>query len=199
VVQEASDSAEPSASLPPVTHPEYVRSRDVTLKITPPAAATHVVLSSSADFDAPKTVAVSAEGTYEWRLAPGDTPGGRGSVYVRFVGDGVDPKRTISTEVLVDDAAPTFKKAAYVDEWRAKGRRTRVWISVAAQDSPAGVKYMQFAVDRAKPKPWFLFTGTVTLGTGGTFVWVRTADGAGNVSGWRKVAFPAKPKLHPRR
>jgi hypothetical protein len=37
-----------------------------------------------------------------------------------------------------------------------------------------------------------MFTANVTVRIRQSFIWVRTADGAGNVSDWQKIALPAK-------
>lgn len=60
-------------------------------------------------------------------------------------------------------------------------------------DPASGVKYMQFAPSKAHPFSWRSHLAKASVRTRQSFIWVRTADAAGNVSGWRKVAFPRNP------
>ncbi len=88
---------------------------------------------------------------------------------------------------VVDATAPTITKARFV-----KRRNGRVWVSVAAVDAGSGVAQIEFASKRNHPRGWRSFLGTTSNRTKQPFIWVRIADGAGNVSAWKKILLPAK-------
>ena len=181
--------------MPPVTTEDYVTTRKVELEITVPAGAKQVVVSNNAEFKDAETFAVAADGVYPWVLPADGSEDGKRTVYVRFTGTNVDAKKTLSADVMVDAKAPTLT-SKYVDERRVHGKRTRVWISLDAKDGASGPTFVQLARDLKKPWSWFDGAETASFRTNGSAVWVRVADGAGNVSAWKRVTFPKKPVLH---
>ena len=104
---------------------------------------------------------------------------------MRFLGAG--PQPTLSATVKLDATAPRITKARFV-----KRRNGRVWLSVSAVDAVSGVARLQFAPNRNRPWAWRSYRGRTSNRTKQPFIWVRTADGAGNVSAWKKIVIPAK-------
>ncbi len=170
-----------SPAKPGSTKPEFTTSPNVQLKTTAPAGTTQVEISNDPGFGDAQTFLVAADGTYAWTL-PGD---GEHTVYVRFLGAGSQP--TLNATVKLDATAPTITKARFV-----KRRNGRVWMTVAAVDSGSGVAQLQFAPKRNHPWPGAAIVVKTSNRTKQPFIWVRIADGAGNVSAWKKILLPAK-------
>ena len=179
-------STKPGA-LPPATSSEFTTNPSVELQITAPSGATHVVISNHADFSDARTVPVSADGRYGWTLIENGPANGNRTVYVRFAGAGTEQTPVMPTTVKLDDKAPVINKPRSLRKQLA-----RTWLTVPAVDPASGVAFMQFAADRKRPWAWRRYTANVSVRAKQTFVWVRTADAAGNVSAWQKISFGAK-------
>ena len=179
--------------LPPATATEFTTTPKVTLKIASPSAATKVIVSNTPDFSDAQTFDVTESGQYPWQILEDGLENGQRSVYVRWEGGGVDPSLTATAGVLLDDKAPVVSNRRYVYENRVKGKRYRVWVSMRTVDPASGVKYMQFAPSQARPFSWRSYLAKASVRTRQNFIWVRTADAAGNASAWRKIVFPRTP------
>jgi hypothetical protein len=89
---------------------------------------------------------------------------------------------SLTAEVKLDDKAPILTKPRYIDETQTNHKQHgRIWLTVPAADPASGVEYMQFA-EGPDPWAWRSFVRTVSVRTKQNFIWVRTADAAGNVS-----------------
>jgi hypothetical protein len=175
----------------------FTTTAKVTLKIASPAAATKLIVSNAASFADAKTFDVTESGRYPWQVLEDGPANGQRIVHVRWVGPGVDPGLTATAGVLLDDKAPVVSNDRYAYENRVKGRRYRVWAAMRTVDPASGVKYMQFAPSKARPYSWRSYLPKASVPTRKSFIWVRTADAAGNVSAWRKIVFPRKPVAKP--
>jgi hypothetical protein len=178
-------STKPGA-LPPVTAPEFSTKATVKLKTAAPAGTTQVVISNNADFSNTTTFPVNPGGVYEWTLTETGAANGDRTVHVRFVIPG-SPTMTLTANVKLDDKAPVVSKPRYLA--RSKGS---IKVSVPATDRASGVRFTQFAPHVKHPWRWTRYSAKPSVRTKQTFIYVRTADAAGNVSAWQKIAFPAK-------
>ena len=168
------------------------------LVIAAPAGATRVVISNRPDFADARSFPVAADGLYTWTLLSSGTANGERTVYVSFVtsqGNG----GTLTSNVKLDDKAPVVSKPRYVDEAKSgKAGQSRVFLNVPATDPASGMRYIQFAQNKKNPWGWAAYTSKTSVRTNQHFIWVRTADKAGNVSGWQKIVFPKTPVMHKR-
>jgi hypothetical protein len=178
-------STEPG-SLPPVTAPQFSTKATVKLETAAPAGTTQVVVSNNVDFSNATTFPVNRDGVYQWTLAETGAANGDRIVYVRFVIPG-SLTMTLTANVKLDDKAPVVSKPHYV----AKNKGS-IKVSVPATDRASGVRFTQFAPTVKHPWRWTRYTAKPSVRTKQTFIYVRTADAAGNISAWQKIAFPAK-------
>jgi hypothetical protein len=171
-------------STAPVRAREFSTSRKVKLEIHgTPTNATKVVISNAHDFTDAQSFPVAADGVYSWTLSE-DGDGVVRTVYVKFVTAG-GKTATASATVKLDDRAPVLGKAKVV---RQKHGRTTV--KVPASDAGSGLAYVQFAPNKGRLWAWRAYLKRVSVRTKKHFIWVRTADAAGNVSAWTKIRFP---------
>ena len=77
--------------------------RHVRLLILAPDAATHVRISSGSGFDTWATKRVKRNEVYSYVLASSRGEPSTRTVYVRFDGAGLDPSRTFSDDILLDE------------------------------------------------------------------------------------------------
>lgn len=198
----------PSAGATPPAPPTpsgYARTLDVVLTIAAPPDAGYVWIANDPEFATGKLVPVDEAGRYDWRLL-GDGPR---KVYVRFVNEG-GASPTLEDDVLVDATAPSLLSATFVgagrrpqdvvltvskqEAKRMLKTRQRSWITVQSTDDLSGLQWMQYAPTRTTPFAWrsFIPRASVRVRRGATFVWLRVADRAGNVSRWMKVPIRAQ-------
>jgi hypothetical protein len=158
----------------------------VKLETAAPAGTTQVVISNNADFSNATTFPVNPNGVYEWTLAETGAANGDRTVHVRFVNPD-SLTTTLTANVKLDDKAPVVSKPHYLA--RSKGS---IKVSVPATDQVSGVRFIQFAPNVKHLWGWTRYTAKPSVRTKQTFIYVRTADAAGNVSVWQRIAFPAK-------
>lgn len=186
-------------ALPPVSAPEFSTSATVQLVIGAPAGATQIVISNQPDFADARSFPVNADGVYTWTLLSGGAANGDRCVYVRFTTPAGESAALTST-VKLDDKAPVVSKLRYVGEAKSgKAGQSRVFLNVPATDPASGMRYIQFAQNKKNPWGWAAYTSKTSVRTNQHFIWVRTADNAGNVSGWQKIVFPKTLVVHKRR
>jgi hypothetical protein len=183
---------------PPPTPTGYARTLDIMLAVTAPSSAQFVWISNDSSFTNGQLVPVNESGRYDWTL-PGD---GMRTVYVRFVND-AGASEAVSENVLVDVTKPKLLWARFVGAGLRPSRtlasadavvprplaKRRSWVTIGSTDDLSGVVWMQYGPTQAKPFRWrnLLRTASVRLDKKASFVWLRVADRAGNVSGWLKV------------
>src|SRR4051794_11806702 len=175
-------------ALPPVKSPSYSSSATVHLTISAPADAKNVVIANLSDFSDAKTFPVSADGLYSWTVLENGPADGDRHVYVKF-GTASGQSTALTTSVKLDDKAPVVSKPSV-----AKHDGDRITLSIPTADLGSGVAFMQFAPNLNKLWGWAAYTTKSTIRTKQSFIWVRAADAAGNVSAWTKIAFPKAKK-----
>lgn len=168
----------------------FTGSAEVTLSVLAPDPATHLLVSEDGGFsDARRLTVDRSANAYSWRLDRSGAERLPKIVYVRFVGDGLDPTTTVTDDIILDETPPAAVSA------RVAGRSTRgcpaaahgscVRLSVTARDASSGVASVQFARDRRHPWAARAFKRHLSLAQ--TPRWVRARDRARNLSRWRPV------------
>jgi RTX calcium-binding nonapeptide repeat (4 copies) len=158
----------------------YTNSPDVRLRVRGPDAATHLRISNDGGFESFVSRPISGL-TFEFELSSSGPERLPKTVYVRFDCPGLDPNRTFTDDIILDETRPVVRSAQVV-----RRRHGRVRVALRARDATSGVKSAQFA--RVRHRPWarIRYRNRVTLLRAPR--WVRVRDGAGNVSRWRHVA-----------
>jgi hypothetical protein len=158
----------------------FTRSPQVRLTIRAPDAATHVRISNDGGFDTWLTAPRKKNEKYRFALVSSGPERLPKTVYVRFDGPGIDPHRTVTDDIILDERRPDLGLARLVGR-SAGGIR----IALAARDATSGLKTAQFA--RVRRRPWapVRYRSRVTIRRKPRWACVR--DGAGNTSRWRRV------------
>jgi hypothetical protein len=169
------------------------------LRVTAPPGTDALLIANTPDFAGARRVPVARAARYSWRLADGAATGSR-TVYVRFVGGG-DVAPAVSTRVTIDLAPPAVAAAGVVlgpapaprSAPAAAVSAARRFLRIRAADVGSGVTRLQLAARRDRPWAWRRYRPRVSVRTAAVRVYVRVADAAGNVSGWRTVRLdPAR-------
>lgn len=173
------------------TGAEATNSTGVTLTIREPSGATGILISNDGGFDNPTQVAISGSKTYSWTLD------GRGSerrsrtVYVRFIGNGIDGDRTFSDDITLDTTAPTATaRTTSTAPTAAKAASRKATVRIVAKDSGTGVQRVEYSAKRGGAA-----VKRLTVRKAKAFRakklrqvrWVRAVDRAGNRSKWQRV------------
>jgi hypothetical protein len=158
----------------------YTNSPKVQLTVRAPDGATRVRISNDGGFESFRSIARNDREKYRFKLASSGPERLPKTVYVRFDGPGLDPNRTFTDDIVLDETPPRIRFARVVGR-TAGGTR----IALRARDRTSGVKSAQFALRRSRPWTRVRYRKHLTLG--GTPRWVRVRDGAGNSSRWRRV------------
>jgi hypothetical protein len=159
----------------------YTNSADVRLTVRAPDAARHVRISNDGGFGSGLTALRDSSEVYGFELASSGPERLPKTVYVRFDGPDLDPNRSFSDDIVLDETRPAIRFARLV-------RRTRrgVRIVLRGRDAISGVKTAQFAHRRSRPWARIRYRRHVTVRRAPR--WVRVRDGAGNASRWRRVS-----------
>ena len=165
----------------------FATSTSVNLRIRPPAGATQVVLSNDGGFDTADVRATSSDCTYAWTLSSSGFRDAK-SVYVRFVGGGVDELTTLADDIILDTAAPALKRPVIKNLKNSK----KFKVKISARDSVSGVSKVRYAKKKgAKGKTvrnkGKAYKDQFRTRKPGAYRWVKVYDRAGNSSGWKKA------------
>ena len=136
-------------------------------------------ISNDGGFDAWLTVPRKNNEKYRFELASSGPERLPKTVYVRFDGPGLDPHRTVTDDIILDQRRPDFGLARLLGRSVAGTR-----IALAARDATSGVKKAQFARVRSGPWAPVRYRSRIRWRTPR---WARVRDGAGNAAGWRRV------------
>jgi len=160
----------------------FTTSPGVMLTIHEPAGATGVVISNDGGFATPTTSAIACSDTYSWTLATTGSDRLPKTVYVRFSGPGIDPDKTFTDDIVLDQTAPLMNSATL-----SKGT-SRYTLKVRASDKGSGVARVQLASSRtSKRVTSYRYGSKIRVRYKATARFARVIDRAGNVGKWRAV------------
>ena len=159
----------------------YTNRRDVTLAIPRPPHASSIRISDDGGFSSWRGSPVNDAERYPFTLPSSGRDRLPKTVYVRFDGATLDPTRTFTDDIILDQERPKVHSASVVD--RESGR---VRVALRARDANSGVGAAQFARVRSRPGAAVKFHKLLTLRRKPR--WVRVRDRAGNDSRWKRVA-----------
>jgi hypothetical protein len=171
----------------------FTNSPGVTLTIHEPAGATRVIITNDGGFAAAGSTSnlpVSCNDEYSWTLESTGSERLPKTVYVRFTGGGVDPDKTFTDDIVLDETAPLMRSASLRSAQVAPGSstKTRYVLSVSARDSNAGVAKIQTASStNAARQTTYRYRSTLRLRFQSSARYVRAIDRAGNVGKWKQV------------
>ncbi|PTL56393.1 hypothetical protein [Paraconexibacter algicola] len=161
-------------------HAAYVNSRDVELRISPPAGATSVLISNDGGFDFAEQRPIAADQRYAWRLpVSGLAERLPRTVYVRFPGS-ANPTQTYTDDIVLDTTAPAVRTVSL------RGTTLRV----SARDAVSGVGFVQVATGTtARSRRLTARYGKAVKVSRklGRRPYVRVVDRAGNAGRWVRV------------
>jgi hypothetical protein len=159
----------------------FTRTPHVRLTVRAPDPATHVRISNDGGFDSSLRVERKKNERYRFDLVTSGPERLPKTVYVRFDGPGLDPNRTVTDDIVLDERRPDFGFA------RLLGRApTGVRVALRARDATSGVRTAQFA--RVRSDRWAPVRYRSRIMVRRTPRWARVRDGARNASRWRRIA-----------
>jgi hypothetical protein len=158
----------------------YTNTRHVTLAILRPPHVSGIRISNDGGFSSWLASPVNSAERYRFTLPSSGRDRLPKTVYVRFEGATLDPTRTFTDDIILDQNPPTVHNGRIIDR---KGGRIRV--ALRARDSNSGVGAAQFA--RVRSRPWAAVKFHKRLALRRTPSWVRVRDRAGNDSRWKRV------------
>lgn len=157
----------------------FTRTPHVRLTVRAPDPATHVRISNDGGFDSSLSVVRKKNEKYRFDLVTSGPERLPKTVYVRFDGPGLDPSRTVTDDIVLDERRPDFGFA------RLLGRSpTGARVALRARDATSGVKTAQFARVRSDPWAPVRYRSRITVRMPR---WARVQDGARNASRWRRI------------
>jgi hypothetical protein len=188
---------------------QFTNSPNVTVTALPRLGLVSAVrLSNDGGFLNSADFPLAPLGRYSWTLNSSGAERLPKTVYVRFMGAGMDQGETFSDDIILDQTSPVIVSATFAGNVGQTGQvaaaatvRARV-LRVVASDQSSGVSDVQVAADPRRPAAWRPYASRVLTQMGGARLFVRVRDRAGNLSSWRKVSAPRVKRgaaKHPRR
>jgi hypothetical protein len=159
----------------------FTKTPHVRLTVLAPDAATHVRISNDGGFSNSVTVPRRKNEKYRFDLASSGPERLPKTVYVRFEGPGLDPSRTFTDDIILDEKRPNLGFARVLGHTGAGVR-----IALRARDATSGVRTAQFALARSRPWASVRYRSRITVRRKPR--WARVRDGARNAARWRRVA-----------
>jgi hypothetical protein len=158
----------------------YTNDPAVRLTVRAPDPATRIRISSDGGFANWLTLPRSETEIYSFEITSSGPERLPKTVYVRFDGPGLDPSRTFTDDIVLDETRPAIRSVKLIRRIHGGAR-----IALEAHDSTSGVRGMQFARARTRPRAWARYRKGVTIAR--ALGWLRVRDGAGNLSRWRHI------------
>lgn len=160
----------------------FTNKNSVKLNLVWPDGATSVRISNDGGFSSTGTRTIGLDLEIPWVLSSGTSSKSTKIVYVRFSGSGIDQTRTYSDDIELDVIAPRISSVQASSvlgstklKIRATDNRSKISkVIVNSRKSEAGQTVISYA-------------STVTVKGNKKNLWIRVQDGAGNLSGWRKI------------
>ena len=158
----------------------FTNNRHVTLTARWPKYATSMLVSNDGGFDGAEPRELRAHP--KWKLASSGRERLPTTVYVRFAG-GLAGNETYQDDIVLDLTDPVLVSASAE---RAAERHFKV--RVRARDGISGVRSVQLARSKRHPGRAHRFARTVSVTAAKAPLFARVIDGAGNLSGWERLA-----------
>lgn len=198
----------------------YTNDPNVKLTVAAPEFATRSLIANDGGFAGAKAFSIpeSDRATYDWKLVSSGSERLPKTVYARFsrsateptpicsagpalatpVGTttsicGIDPTKTFSDDIILDQTAPIIDQAQ-LREGASGGTARAVASSLStyhlrlqAHDKTSGVDRMQITNSKAHPGRLLKFRRRIAFRRTGSKIFVRVRDRAGNFSRWRRA------------
>ena len=164
----------------------YATSRAVVADIIWPAGTRYIELANQADFSDAVRSSISTQEA--WTLAAG--AGGNRTVHFRFLDSAAAAISNGSASIVLDADPPVVGDIAL-----ALGSGDAVTVTPTITDAVSGFDAWQATTNPATPGASLSASRTSTTVTapGGSTVYVRGIDRAGNVSAWASAVVPMPP------
>lgn len=173
---------------------QFTNNPNVTVTAQPRLGQVSAVrLSNDGGFLNSAAFPLTALGQYSWTLNSAGAERLPKTVYVRFLGGGMDQGETFSDDIILDQTSPVIVSAtagANVGQVAAAAARPASVLRLVARDQSSGVSDVQMATDTRRPAAWRPYASRVLTRMGAARLFVRVRDRAGNLSSWRKVSSP---------
>jgi hypothetical protein len=156
----------------------FTTSTAVTLTIHEPAGANQVQISNDGGFSNPDTRAVSGTDTYSWNLVSSGAERLPKTVYVRFLGSGIDATQTYTDDIILDEDAPTLNSASIT---QTRDRAAGGWVlKVKARDANSGLDLLGTASRKRGEYATQPFAKRIEIESPRRARFVQLTDRAGN-------------------
>lgn len=160
----------------------YTNSNNVNLNMVWPDGATSVRISNDGGFTSTNTRSYALDLEIPWSLSGSTSSKSTRVVYARFSGPGIDETRTYSDDIDLDVIAPRISSV------QASSVSGKTKLKIRATDNLSKIsKLIVNSKKSASGQTVLSYASTVTIKGNKKSLWIRVQDGAGNLSGWRKI------------
>jgi hypothetical protein len=160
----------------------FTNTKNVKLNLVWPDGATSVRISNDGGFSSSSTRTSNLDLEIPWVLSSSTSSKATRVVYVRFSGSGIDQTRSYSDDIDLDVVSPRISS---VTASSAKGL-TR--LKIRATDNLSKIsKVIVNSKKSASGQIVLSFSSNVAVKGSKKNLWIRVQDGAGNLSGWRRI------------
>jgi hypothetical protein len=168
----------------------FTNSPNVTLTIHEPAGASQVQISNDGGFSNPDTRSIAGNDTYSWTMVSSGAERLPKTVYVRFLGNGIDATQTYTDDIILDERAPNTLNAQMTPVLnRAEGGR---WVlRVRARDDNSGLGLLGTAPRKRADYETRPFAKRVVFTNPRRARFVQVTDRAGNTGPRVEVRRPS--------
>lgn len=164
----------------------FAKRRFVQLTIESPAGATEALVANVASFASARRIVLSRSPQTVWWTLPVDgLARAPRRVYVRFVGQGLDPGYAVSDGIVLDRTAPRVGSVRV-----ATAGRRQVALRVTGTDAVSGIDVVEWRASVSSPIRGVLYGERLLVPRALRSVFVRVVDRADNASTWRRVVLP---------
>jgi N-acetylglucosamine-6-sulfatase len=167
---------------------QFTNDSNVTINAFWPLAASSMVVSNDGGFLEASELPVAA--STPWQLDSSGPERLPKTIYVRFLGGASGPE-TYQDDIILDQSAPKLVSAELVSESgggassSAKAKTAK--IRLKAKDSVSGVDRVQITTKKSDPGDILPYKRKVKVKVGGSELFVRVQDRAGNFSRWKRA------------
>lgn len=172
---------------------QYTNDPKVTIVARWPLGYRRVMISNDGGFV--PNVQGTVEDKIQWTLESSGPERLPKTVYVRFL-DGSRVSETYQDDIILDQTKPMITAGSAVSA--RVGARTlaprlsqaalrQYTVTTKASDRTSGVRKMQITGNKKRPGKWVAYKKTRSYRTSSSRIFIRVRDGAGNVSGWKRL------------
>ena len=157
----------------------FTNDANVTLTIHEPTGASQVQISNDGGFSSAATRSIAGNDTYNWTMLSSGAERLPKTVYVRFLGNGIDETQTYTDDIVLDERAPNTLNASMTPVLnRAEGGR---WVlRVRAEDENSGLDLLGTAPRKRADYATRPFTKRLVISNPRRARFVQVTDRAGN-------------------